>query len=331
MARCCNHVEMPFTGFQDKHDEEPYFTPSDWADWRRGQGDLDGFVCPESVVLVYDNRTYRSLSEAPVAQPVGGRAMAALVALGRTNGRVGVLGGFGYSAPVAVGRMENLIALGVRRFVSLGSAGGLQPDLEVGDLVVCTGAVRDEGVSHHYLPDHAEVSPDPTLTAALSAKLSGHGGPIKAGRTWTIDAPYRETVAEVHHYRADGVLTVEMEAAALFAVAAVRGVAIASAFCISDLLHRHEWHPDFNSPKLLEGLSALGDAAVSTLEVRRGIGLHNQGRRRPLLPRPGVHRSTPSGQSTHSDPSQPLLPLIGWPPYCWRRVNEVKGEVATPF
>ena len=271
MARCCNHVEMPFPGFRDKQDEEPYYTPGDWADWRRGQGDLDGFVCPESVILVYDNRMYRSLNEAPDAKPAGGRAMPGLIALGRTDGRVGVLGGFGYGAPVAAGRMENLIALGVRQFVSLGSAGGLQPDLEIGDLVVCTGAVRDEGVSHHYLPSHVEVSPDATLTAALSAELSGHR-PIRAGRTWTIDAPYRETVAEVHHYRADGVLTVEMEAAALFAVAAVRGVAIASAFCISDLLHRHEWHPDFNSPKLLEGLSALGDAAVSTLEVRARSG-----------------------------------------------------------
>jgi uridine phosphorylase len=79
-------------------------------------------------------------------------------------------------------------------------------------------------------------------------------------------------VAEVHHYRADGVLTVEMEAAALFAVATVRGVPIASAFCISDLLHRHEWHPDFNSPKLLDGLTSLGNAAVSVLEVRPEIG-----------------------------------------------------------
>ena len=182
-----------------------------------------------------------------------------------------MLGGFGYGAPAAVGRMENLIALGVRRFVSLGSAGGLQPDLEVGNLVVCTGAVRDEGVSHHYLPSHVEVAPDPILTAALSAELSGHG-PIRTGRTWTIDAPYRETVAEVHHYRADGVLTVEMEAAALFAVAAVRGVAIAGAFCISDLLHRHEWHPDFNSPKLLQGLSALMDTALSALDVEGGNG-----------------------------------------------------------
>jgi uridine phosphorylase len=262
---------MPFPGFQNKHDEEPYFTPADWAEWRRGQGDLDGFVCPESVVLVYDNRMYRWLGEAPDAQPAGGRALAGLVLLGRTDCRVGVLGGFGYGAPVAAGRMENLIALGVRRFVSFGSAGGLQPDLEVGDLVVCTGAVRDEGVSYHYLPAHVEVWPDQTLTAALRAELSRHG-PVKAGRTWTIDAPYRETVAEVHHYRADGVLTVEMEAAALLAVAAVRGVAIASAFCISDLLHRHEWHPDFNSPKLLKGLSALADAAVSTLEGRPEIG-----------------------------------------------------------
>jgi uridine phosphorylase len=260
---------MPFPSFLGKHDTEPYFTPSDWARWRREQGDLDGFVCPESVVLVYDNRLYRRLSEAPDATSAGGRVFGGLVTLGRADDRVGVFGHFGYGAPVAVGRMENLIALGVRRFVSLGSAGGLPPDLEVGDLVLCTGAVRDEGVSHHYLLADVEVKPDPVLTTALSAELSACG-PVRPGKTWTIDAPYRETVGEVHHYRAGGVLTVEMEAAALFAVAAVRGVAIASAFCISDLLHRHEWHPDFNSPKLLDGLAALAEAAVSTLKAQGG-------------------------------------------------------------
>ena len=66
----------------------------------------------------------------------------------------------------------------------------------------------------------------------------------------------------------EGVPAVEMEVAALSAVAVVRDVAIASAFCISDLLHRHEWRPDFNSPKLLEGLSALGDVAISTLDAK---------------------------------------------------------------
>ena len=191
------------SGFQDKHDEEPYFTPGDSADCGEDGGTSTGSCVPRA------RRPHLRQSNVPIAER-GTRRPAGEQSRHGGPGRAGAHRRSSWGArwfrlpgaPVAAGRMENLIALGVRRFVSLGSAGGLQPDLDVGDLVVCTGAVRDEGVSYHYLADHVEVSPDPTLTAALSAELHG---PIRAGRTWTIDAPYRETVAEVHHYRADGV------------------------------------------------------------------------------------------------------------------------------
>ena len=88
---------------------------------------------------------------------------------------------------------------------------------------------------------------------------------MRSGMTWTIDAPYRETVAEVKHYQDAGVLTVEMEAAALFAVATIRGVPIASAFSISDLLTSVTWEPRFDAPELDGGLAALADAAISVL------------------------------------------------------------------
>ena len=255
---------MSFPGYGDKHDEESYITPLDYLEWRRRRGDLDGFVCPERVVILYDPFLYGSLSGAADVSTAGGRAMAGLHVLGRTAGRVGVLGGFGYGAPIAAQRLENLIALGAKVFISLGAAGSLQPDLGVGELVLCTGAVRDEGVSHHYLPIQTPVGPDRRLTEAFGEALADRD-PLRSGMTWTIDAPYRETVAEVGHYRAKGVLTVEMEAAALFAVAAVRGVPIASAFCISDLLGSVTWEPCFDAPELRSGLAALADAAIEVL------------------------------------------------------------------
>ena len=239
-------------------------TAQDWLEWRARCGDLEGFVCPARVIILYEPNLFASLRQAADARPAGGRVMSGLFLLGRTADRVGVLGGFGYGAPIAAQRLENLIALGASGFVSLGAAGGLQPDLSVGDLVLCTGAVRDEGVSHHYLPTDAAVTPDPALTQALGAALASRGV-VRSGMTWTIDAPYRETVAEVKHYQDAGVLTVEMEAAALFAVATVRRVPIASAFSISDLLTRMTWEPRFDAPELHGGLAALADAAISVL------------------------------------------------------------------
>ena len=60
-----------------------------------------------------------------------------------------------------------------------------------------------------------------------------------------MDTPYRETIAEVRQYQQEGVMTVEMEAAALFAVAQYRGVDMAAAFVISDSLAELVWNPQF--------------------------------------------------------------------------------------
>lgn len=131
-----------------------------------------------------------------------------------------------------------------------------------GAVVVCTSAVRDEGVSHHYARDDVLAVPDPALTESFAATIDAAGLPTRRGATWTIDTPYRETAAEAEHYRGEGVLCVEMEAAALFVVAAHRSAAIASAFCISDSLADAEWNPHFDHPGLAHNLLALYGAAV---------------------------------------------------------------------
>jgi uridine phosphorylase len=160
---------------------------------------------------------------------------------------------------------ETLAALGTRRFINLGAAGGLQPGARVGELVVCDGAIRDEGLSHHYLPPARYVFPSSPLTSELATRLTALGHDYKVGPTWTIDAPYRETIEELRHYRDEGVLTVEMEAAALFAVAERRRLDAAAGFVLSDTLSEVEWTPDFGSGEILRGLDILVDAAVQVL------------------------------------------------------------------
>ena len=95
----------------------------------------------------------------------------------------------------------------------------IQEGLKPGDLVLCDAAIRDEGVSHHYLPPGRLATAPVEATAALGAAMREAGHQFRTGTSWTIDTPYRETLDEVRHYQAEGVLCVEMEAAALFAVA----------------------------------------------------------------------------------------------------------------
>ena len=87
------------------------------------------------------------------------------------------------------------------------------------------------------------------MSTGLGAAMNRARVPYRAGVSWTIDTPYRETVAEARRYQAEGVLCVEMEAAALFAVAKVRALQVASAFTISDSLADLVWNPlEFHGP-----------------------------------------------------------------------------------
>ena len=164
-------------------------------------------------------------------------------------------------APAAAIAVEQLAARGTELLIGVGTAGALDERLTEGDLVVCSAALRDEGTSHHYAPAEPFAYPDPGLTARLRQAL-----PTAAcGPSWTTDAPYRETAEEVAKYRAEGILTVEMEASCLFTVAKALGVATAAAFVVSDVLHGEQWEPHFGSADILHGLWTLFEAAESCL------------------------------------------------------------------
>ncbi|MFD6464800.1 nucleoside phosphorylase [Streptomyces goshikiensis] len=181
---------------------------------------------------------------------------------------VAVCGGFGLGAPAAALVMEQLISLGARRFVTVGTAAGLQPELGPGSLVLCESALRDEGTSHHYLP--------PRRTAAAALDLTDRLGRLLPravrGMVWTTDAPYRETRGEVAAYEKALVLAADMEAAALFTVAEHRQVEAAAIVAIADSLVRPR--PREDRPETQKALQRALAAAVQALTVglRHSVG-----------------------------------------------------------
>ncbi len=130
----------------------------------------------------------------------------------------------GVGAPLAAGLLEEVIALGGRKFIACGGCGVLDSGIALGHVLVPHAAVRDEGTSYHYLPAGREVAASPRAIAAIEQVLDAHGTEYLRTKTWTTDALYRETPDKVKRRRDEGCLTVEMEAAAFFAVAQFRGV-----------------------------------------------------------------------------------------------------------
>lgn len=176
----------------------------------------------------------------------------------------------GVGAPLAAGFMEELIARGVRAFVACGGAGVLVPDVALGHVIVPTAGIRDEGTSYHYLPPGREAVPTGQAVQAIVDVLDARVVPYVLGKTWTTDAVYRETRAQVERRIREGCLTVEMEHAAMCAVASFRGVAFGQLLYAGDDLSGEAWDGR-RWDDHVEGRELLFDlAAEAVLELPPG-------------------------------------------------------------
>ncbi len=166
-------------------------------------------------------------------------------------------------APWTILICEQLIAAGARAIIAAGAAGSLQPSAPIGTFVVPERAIREEGTSYHYVPPEFAAEPAPELADDLVTRCREHGVEPVRGLNWTTDAPFREMRPKVERYAARGVVTVDMEAAAMFVLGRVRRVAVASLLIVSDELFR-PWRPAFFDRHYLERVALAAEVLVET-------------------------------------------------------------------
>jgi uridine phosphorylase len=129
-------------------------------------------------------------------------------------------------ASFAVLVAEELFVSGCKLLISMTSAGQIVPMGQPPYFVLIEKALRDEGTSYHYLPPAPYSQIAPTLLTCLEGAFAGASVRVLRGATWTTDAPFRETEPSIAYARSEGILGVEMEAAALYAFAQVKGEAV---------------------------------------------------------------------------------------------------------
>lgn len=250
---------MAFPNHESKHDAESVVTPDHAYNDDRAPARGDR---PDAVVFCYSRRLMDWYTDAYEGAFVG-NYYGDLYVFDDTDRTVGVLGDFGIGAPTAAMLLEELAADGVDAVLSVGLAGCLDRSVEMGEFVVPDRAIRDEGTSHHYAESETYARPSEDLTGTVTRVLRDRGDPFHVGPSWTTDAIYRETGVEVERYAAEGVLTVEMEAAAVFVVAVQRGVDAAATFVVSDYLGPDDWDPRFHLTD--DDLQRLGETAKDVL------------------------------------------------------------------
>jgi purine-nucleoside phosphorylase len=133
--------------------------------------------------------------------------------------------------------VEELLRLGAKRLIRVGTCGGIARGLRTGDLVIATAACPVDGATSTYLHGEAYApAADFSLTRALVDAAGDAGIEARTGLVASVDVFYNTDDDYAQRWRDRGVLAFEMEASALFFLAARAGVQAACALTVSDVL-----------------------------------------------------------------------------------------------
>ena len=144
-------------------------------------------------------------------------------------------------APMCVGDLEDVFAMGAECAVVFGTCGVLDPSIADCSVIVPNAAIRDEGTSYHYAPPAREIAVNGRYLHAFRVLLDTLGCPYTVGKVWTTDAFYRETRAKMERRRSEGCVCVDMECASVAAMAAFRGKDVLQFFYAADNLAAEQW------------------------------------------------------------------------------------------
>jgi len=255
---------MSFPIFPDKHRLNALYGAGDIVRYRQQIGRMPELSAPEGILFCLERGLpWRLRRRIPVKR--AGGMNGDLYALSKPPGKVGIMTGFGGGSPITAELAEEFAAMGAHRMILMTWGGMLQPEMKAGDIVVIERALRDEGTSYHYLPPAKYVEASISLADELVDAIDSLDGVCTRGVTWTVDAPYRETIEEIKLYQAEGVKTVEMESAGLFTIGQVRGLETASVVIGMDSLADLRWQVPDRLDGIMHSLELVYAAALEVL------------------------------------------------------------------
>jgi DeoD family purine-nucleoside phosphorylase len=177
----------------------------------------------------------------------------------------------GMGCPSAAIVIEELVQLGVRRIMRVGTCGGLQPDLAIGDLVVALAAAPADSTASRYVGNEPHV---PTADWELVHGAVHHakhlGKPVRVGPIVSSDVFYQPDPEQASRWSARGLLAVEMEAAVLFTLGALRKIQAGCLLVVSDVIVEGEF-VRISDEDMKKAVDQMTELALHTVtEARAG-------------------------------------------------------------
>lgn len=225
----------------------------------KNQGfDIDKIKVPERVYLLADSIYDEMISKncGIYKYPLGGELY-----VFRTNENIGFMKG-NMCSPAIATQAEDLIAGGVKELLHIGFAGGLQKNMQPGDIVVTDGAYNDTAVARLYGYDLDFIESSKKLTDEICHVLASKNIVYRRGKHWTTDAGYMETWGQIMEYRDKGAQCVEMEGVGLFTVAAYRKCLATAIYVISDVYVESDWKLGWSENKLEDTVQKILETII---------------------------------------------------------------------
>lgn len=223
---------------------------------------LDNF--PTKALIIYDDDYFEKLvSENQLSEIVdsGGRKRDNFYTLNNEY----LIMNPNEGAPISATMLEMAIASGVKSVVAFGTAGSLDGSTLPHKIIIPTAAVREEGVSYHYMPDSEEVEQDEAGIDVLKSEIEKHGLDFLTGKTWTTDAFFRETSGKAKEMKARGCICVDMECSALIAICKFRNVNFVQFLMSFDNLEADHKHRDVYGDSMNDAILKIAFGTLDNL------------------------------------------------------------------
>lgn len=233
----------------------PIVTAEKYIQYKLAQGHIKDFIAPEVVLVCYQQSTFRHFCEIYPHL----KASHNFSELYYINDKIAIMANWGFGAGPLAAKMEQLIVLGVKTFIAVGTAGSLDGH-QIGDFIISPTALAEDGVAVHYLPTgqkEAIASPE------LIEKWNRFKPFFKSASSWSFPAIFRETADDIIRVKRLGFTVVEMESATLYAIGQEKGVKTLSLYVISDILSESHWEPRIKEPNVRNNLHQLAEWAIA--------------------------------------------------------------------
>lgn len=239
---------------------QPIVTAEKYMEYKRKNGHLKEFLPPKMIIVCYQRSTLEHLlKHVPNVRMSDSFSDLYLI----DDGNIGILGGWGFGAPALSVKMEQLIALGTKKFIAMGTAGTLMNRHKIGDFIIAPKALAEDGVAHLYLKDQPFAVADERLFSSWNAFTKKHSLPnFHQAAAWSFSALFRETPDDVSRVTQQGYDVVEMETSTLYAIGSDKGAQTLSLFVISDAITQESWTPHIKETIVRDNLNKLAEWAL---------------------------------------------------------------------